>query len=263
MPLAAYRRALGLVGLSLNWGPWAEAGMAAETEKRRQVNWGELGIEPIHPEHGVALLGRLLQEQTAQVGVVRVNWRRFRTAFFGDAAPPFFAEWQGGAEPMAALEMPAQQPSPPSQLMKQLMAERPAERRTRLNAYIRARVAQVLRSSPEAISSRQGLFQAGLDSLMAIELKTMFASELALALPQTFLFDYPTVEAMVDFLLDKLACEETPGLEPRSAVEDTPPVPHAVDLETLLAAASQMTEHDIARELAGNNVRPRRGDATR
>lgn len=259
--LAAYRRALGLVGLSINWGPWAGAGMAAEAEKRRQVNWTELGIDPLHPEHGLTLLGRLLRDQTAQVGVVRVNWRRFRTAFFGDAPPPFFAEWQGVAETQAPPAM--SEGLPRLHLIEQLMAGRPAERRTRLHAYLRARVAQVLRSSPEAIAPRQGLFNAGLDSLMAIELKTMFAAELALVLPQTFVFDYPTVEAMVEFLLDKLGAETTPDAPPSSASEAPPPGSQAVDLETLLAAASQMTEHDIARGLAGSNVSSRRGDTTR
>jgi len=37
--LAHYRLSLGLPGLSINWGPWGDAGMAASLSSRYQLAW--------------------------------------------------------------------------------------------------------------------------------------------------------------------------------------------------------------------------------
>jgi NAD(P)-dependent dehydrogenase (short-subunit alcohol dehydrogenase family) len=54
------RRAAGRPGLSLNWGAWAEVGMAAGVDERTKAQWQASGIELISPAEGVALLGQLL-----------------------------------------------------------------------------------------------------------------------------------------------------------------------------------------------------------
>ncbi|MCC5670510.1 acyl carrier protein [Nostoc sp. CHAB 5784] len=40
-----------------------------------------------------------------------------------------------------------------------------------------------------------------MDSLMAVELKNRLESTLSCSLPATLVFDYPTIEALVDYLL--------------------------------------------------------------
>src|SRR5262249_11312778 len=186
--LAHYRRALGLVGLSINWGPWADTGMAAVVAQRQQVDWARLGIDPIAPARGLDLLGKLLWHDAAQVGVVRINWPRFSQAFFRGATPAFFQAFNSLSYQDAPSEVPGAQTKGPSQLLAQLKAARPAARRALLTTYVCTQIAHVLRSTPAAVQPRQGLFDAGLDSLMAIELKDTLAGELGLALPQTFLF---------------------------------------------------------------------------
>jgi len=267
--LAHYRRSLGLVGLSINWGPWAEAGMAAEVEKHRHVDWAKLGIDPMAPERGLEILGRLMRDNSAQVGVVRINWPRFRQEFFRGSPPPFFQALQCTSDQSSPSDAPDAETRAQSQLVEQLKTGRPAERRSLLTTYVCAQIAHVLRSSPEAIQPLQGLFDAGLDSLMAIELKERLALGLGSALPQTLLFDYPTIEAMVDFLLEKLECEDTPnseqdlGLSAEAAHRDrdvTSVVQEELGLNALLAQAGQMTESDIARQFAGRNIRPEAGE---
>ena len=80
------------------------------------------------------------------------------------------------------------------------------DRRDMLTAHVSTQVAKVMNSSntekpePEQIESRQRLFDMGIDSLMAVELKNLLEFSLGHTLGATLLFDYPTVEAIVDYL---------------------------------------------------------------
>lgn len=56
-----------------------------------------------------------------------------------------------------------------------------------------------------AIGPDQPLMEAGIDSLGATELQQNLADALSLELPSTLVFDYPTVNAMTEFLAGKLS----------------------------------------------------------
>ncbi len=67
---AAYRRTQGLPALSINWGPWAEVGRAAELERSLQAQ----GSGMILPAQGRQIFVYLLQhaeELPSQVGAFR------------------------------------------------------------------------------------------------------------------------------------------------------------------------------------------------
>src|SRR5262245_42020051 len=72
-------------------------------------------------------------------------------------------------------------------------------------AYLRAQVTKVLgMGSPEQIEPRQRLFDLGIDSLMALQLKNRLEPSLGCSLSQTLLFDYPTIEALTDYLVQEV-----------------------------------------------------------
>ena len=56
----------------------------------------------------------------------------------------------------------------------------------------------------DQIAMDQPLMEAGIDSLGATELQQKLADNLCIELPSTLVFDYPTIDAMVEFLWDKL-----------------------------------------------------------
>ena len=73
--------------------------------------------------------------------------------------------------------------------------------------FVRGQVSTVLRldaSTPPG--AHQRLQDLGFDLLMAVQLRNRISSELGLerALPATLLFDYPTIEAIKNYLLDIL-----------------------------------------------------------
>ena len=100
-----------------------------------------------------------------------------------------------------------------------------------LLAHVRSRVAGVLGlASPERIALRQRLFDAGMDSLMAVELRNRLEASLGRSLRSTLVFDFPTIEALTEYLagevLPALATEEAgtggeQGSGPASAFANT------------------------------------------
>ena len=98
-----------------------------------------------------------------------------------------------------------------------------ADRRARVEAFVRTEVARVLGlSAPGAIDETQGLFDMGLDSLMAIDLKTRLEIGVGQSLPSTLTFNYPTVTALTGFLSrDVLRIVDEPAPAP-APVEEAP-----------------------------------------
>jgi acyl carrier protein len=71
-----------------------------------------------------------------------------------------------------------------------------------LQALVEEQVQTVLGS---AVGGDDPLMAAGLDSLGATELQQSLADTLGMELPATLVFDYPTVNAMAEFLTSKLS----------------------------------------------------------
>ena len=66
--LVRYRRARGLPGLSINWGAWAEIGMASRLGNTYQNQMTASGINFIRPKHGIKALDRMIPTSKAQIG---------------------------------------------------------------------------------------------------------------------------------------------------------------------------------------------------
>jgi myxalamid-type polyketide synthase MxaB len=220
--LAHQRHAMGLPALSINWGAWGEAGMASDAGNRR---WAEMGLQSIAPEQGVQILGELLREsQSAQIAVLPVTqWAKFLKA--SPISSPFmeaFAHEEGAisqesGEHTANLWATARVAPTLLAELEQTAAEK---RRNVLMSHLQRTVRQVLDARTQ-IKPRQRLFDLGLDSLMAIELKNRLELSLAQTLRPTLLFDYPTLEALEAYLaLEVLALESAAQEEIESTEEE-------------------------------------------
>ena len=74
--LAHYRKAKGLPALSIDWGAWAEAGMAARLAKKDAERWTDRGLRPIQLDEGMAKLGEMLVSSRAQIVAAPIDWSR-------------------------------------------------------------------------------------------------------------------------------------------------------------------------------------------
>lgn len=198
--LAHHRRVLGLPALSINWGPWAGSGMAASLGSRDQRRWSEWGIGHIAPEQGLRVLGHLLPQDFAQIGVISVNWSKFIREFSANGTPPpllsDLAREIGTSK--EAERLPKEQP----ELLQKLMDLLPQDRLDILSSYIQWEVGKILGLDPSCrLDPNRGFFQMGMDSLMAVMLKNRLQTDLAHPFSSAgFIFNYPTVSSLAGYL---------------------------------------------------------------
>jgi NAD(P)-dependent dehydrogenase (short-subunit alcohol dehydrogenase family)/acyl carrier protein len=192
--LAHARRARQLPATSINWGPWAGTGMAARLDERDQQRMIESGWHMLTAEEGLDQMVRAMAGESAQVGVLPVDWRRFATST-GEVTPLLKEVAVEGAVPTADL-------------LETFLATPPEDRRELLLRFVREQIAAVLAwESAEALEPRARLFDLGMDSLTAVEMQSRLQRGLGFALPRTLAFDYPTIEALVDFVYERLCTQ--------------------------------------------------------
>jgi malonyl CoA-acyl carrier protein transacylase len=235
--LVHYRRNLGLPGLSINWGPWAEVGMAADLDSRSQQRIAESGFATMPSELGLQLLGDLLRQDATQVGVMSVNWAKFLQQFPPGGAAPLISDLAPKTQPQTNSAQPAKQ----LELLRQLEETIASDRENVLIAYIQTEVAQVLRfEASYQPNPQQGFFDMGMDSLMSIELKNRLETSLGNSLPSTLTFEYPTIESLADYLHNKVI-----ALNVAEPIEVESPIETEVQTD-LLIDIQQYSEDELA-----------------
>ncbi len=192
--LAQHRRALGLPALSVNWGPWAGAGMAATAQARVQEGWRRMGLNLLPAAQAFETLDRLAHNAPASAMVVEIAWPQYLEKRYRGQAPALFQHLR--PKNTAAKR--------PTQSKRAQLAAADTEQRAGLVAdHVRACIAAIMSlDAAEDLEPRQPLFDFGLDSLMAVEVRNQLEADFEIELGATLLFDYPTVEALVRHLVD-------------------------------------------------------------
>ena len=84
----------------------------------------------------------------------------------------------------------------------------PAERSDLLVQFVREEVARVCGlDAGSAPAPSLSLMDAGMDSLMAVELRNSLAAALGKDLPATAVFEYPTIETLAQYLAGRFSPE--------------------------------------------------------
>lgn len=200
--LAHQRRALGLHGLSINWGPWAEVGMAAS----RADDFARQGVGSIQPEAGLRVFERLLLEDATQVGVLPVRWPQFISTFSSSQERELFlSDFLDETEPQqghAVVEHDGEDTSP---LVEQLTEALPSERFAILSARLQSDTCRVLGLPPATqLDVTQGFFDLGMDSLMIAELMNNLQKAIARQFPLAMMFEHSNIEALTRYLSDQV-----------------------------------------------------------
>jgi len=236
--LAWYRQARGLPTVSINWGPWAEIGAAAE----RAVD--STGLKPIAPADGLAALAFALRSAraggvfaSAQLGVLRTDWSHLIEPADAGRLAPLFTELLAGARRSAPVAAgPAAAPRVELRLRERLLAAMPNRRKTLLRDFVRQQTVKVLGlAQADELDIHEPLRQLGLDSLMAVELRNLLGKAVERSLPATLTFDHPTVNALVEHLAAVAFADEL-------AEHDAAPTPAATDPTAPDTAADSFDE---------------------
>ncbi|HTU03336.1 MAG TPA: type I polyketide synthase, partial [Candidatus Sulfotelmatobacter sp.] len=194
--LAHARRAAGLPATSVNWGWWAGGGM--ETAEIAAF-FRQIGLLPMSAPQALAALARLVRGQVVQQAVAAIDWPLFKPIYEAKRRRPLFDEIQL-APPS---QTPASEAAPSvASFVDRLTALPPPERRKRVRRRVAEEVARVLGfDSPDEVDPQQGFFKLGMDSILTVRLRNRVQSAFGRPLPSTIAFEYPTVQALSEYLL--------------------------------------------------------------
>jgi acyl transferase domain-containing protein/NADPH:quinone reductase-like Zn-dependent oxidoreductase/acyl carrier protein len=223
---AHYRHQQGLPALSMNWGVWSEIGSATHVTSQMQ----QRGVHPISPDQGIAVFATLLSTRSPQVGVIPIDWAKFPSARLQH---PFFTAFQHQANrPDPTRDRPG--PNVWSQL-----SQVPGRNRTaQLITYLQTEVGKVLGlSAAQLPRPRDGFFDMGMDSLMMIELRNRLETALGQSIPNTVLFEHPTIADLATYLATTAFGDAAPEIpETIAASPPDPPTPVSdADLDSAIA----------------------------
>ncbi|MFJ8579618.1 SDR family NAD(P)-dependent oxidoreductase [Micromonospora sp. NPDC093277] len=196
--LAQLRRAQGRAALSVNWGPWSEAGLAARPDRGGQL--AGQGIVSIDPNDGIEALDRLLRTPAAQATVLPLDRDRLRAVATGGLVPALLADLVAADGTPAAAERQRS-----GEVRQRLLTVEPGRRRRNLlTQHVAGEVARVLKLDVARVDVTAPLASMGFDSLMSLELRKRLEASLDVELSATIAWRFPTIDALVPFLAERM-----------------------------------------------------------
>ncbi|MFJ9953535.1 SDR family NAD(P)-dependent oxidoreductase [Kitasatospora sp. NPDC091207] len=208
--LAQHRRARGLPGLSLAWGPWAGQDAATDGDDRADEAGGagegarHGGLLALTEEQGLALLDAALTRPEAALAPLRVDTAAVRRGDPGVA--PLLGGLVAGARRGPAADAAEATPV----LLERLLGLPDDEQEKALVDLVRSCAASILgHADPEEIDPGTAFKDLGFDSLTALAVRNRLRTATGLPLPATLIFSHPNAAALGRYLRTRLHREHT------------------------------------------------------
>jgi acyl transferase domain-containing protein/surfactin synthase thioesterase subunit/acyl carrier protein len=195
--LTEHRRAAGLPAVTLNWGPWAETGLATASGRRGEAIWNSRGTRYIPPDRGIEVLEHILRQEVGHAVVTITDWRQFLQQF--PRQVPFYEELAKGVGGWRTGRR-----RDPQTTRALIDAAEGGERRKVIVEFVRQEVAELL-GLGVSVDPGRPLGELGLDSLMSVSLVNKLEPALGVLVPMAILLKGPSVEELVHSIF--------PGLE--------------------------------------------------
>ncbi|WP_060937646.1 type I polyketide synthase [Mycolicibacterium chlorophenolicum] len=192
------RRAAGLPATAINWGLWKSLADVQEGFEKQAT--AESGLEPMDDDTAIEALRLFVGPVApARATVVAADWPRLAAAYHTRAQlhilDDLLAE-DAGTQAALTGDTP---------FRGELRAADPERRRDLLADHVGAQVAAAMGlASAHTLDPTVGFFQFGMDSLMSVTLQRSLSESLGEVLPASVVFDYPTIEALTDYLASVL-----------------------------------------------------------
>jgi myxalamid-type polyketide synthase MxaC len=208
--LAHHRRATEKAALSINWGTWAEAGMATrfqatEESKRHGRTGATKGVGVLPTRRALEALERLLEDGAVQAGVLPIDWAAWQRSYGSLSVAPYLSLLIFGSD----FGTPSKIAN--GECREHILAARPGTRAEMLRAYLAKQMARILKVSLASVESETPIPNMGFDSLMSIELKNQIESDLGVSVAMARLVQGPTLMELADWVMPLLVAAQSAG----------------------------------------------------
>ncbi|MBV5243518.1 type I polyketide synthase [Mycolicibacterium sp. PAM1] len=203
--LVTWRAAAGLPATTVNWGQWADVGLASSL--RFSV------LDPITPDEGVEALGGVMAAGLTRVGIARLRLDRAAAAFPEIQQIGFFAD--------LVSELDTDDADDDWEGAEALKTMSAAEINRVVVARLRRRIAGVMGySNDSAVDTAKPLTEMGLDSLMAVRMRNTIRGDFGVEPPVALLLQGATLNDVALDLIRQLGLAEEDGSDRPNALRD-------------------------------------------
>ena len=202
--LAEWRRAAGLPATAINWGQWADVGLA------RSLSFSVL--DPMDPAEGLEALEAVLAGHPTKVGVARLRLDRAVDAFPEIRELGYFSNLAG--------EVDVEDADDDWEGPEALRGLDAAEVERIVTARLSRRISAVMGFSADgAIDADQPLTELGMDSLMAVRMRNTVRADFGVEPPVALILQGASLADLAVDLIRQLGLAEATAERP-SAVRD-------------------------------------------
>jgi NAD(P)-dependent dehydrogenase (short-subunit alcohol dehydrogenase family) len=232
--LAEQRRAEGLGGTSVAWGPWGSGGMAVDGADADVVGarLHRGGMTVLDPDLAIEALGLAFGADESGLVIADVDWPQLVRSLGSTRHHPLFDGLPGVRDRETAV-------AEISPLIRRLTDMSTVERTRALRELVTEQAAQVLgHESAAQVQPGKPFHEQGFTSLGVVELRNRLTAVTGLHVAATALYDHPTPTALASYLDTELAPPPT-GQRPDAADRPDTSDLDVSDLETMLGLAEQ------------------------
>jgi phthiocerol/phenolphthiocerol synthesis type-I polyketide synthase D len=203
--LVEWRKAAGLTATAINWGQWADVGLA------RSLTFSVL--DPMSPAEGIEALESVIAGGSTRVGVARLRLDRAAAAFPEIHQIGFFTSLVAELESLDADDDWAGTDA--------LREMDPGEANRVVLARLRKRISAIMGFSDQsAIDIDQPLTELGLDSLMAVRMRNTVRGDFGVEPPVALLLQGASLADLAVDLIRQLGLAEQDPADRPNAVRD-------------------------------------------
>ncbi|MFF2805538.1 beta-ketoacyl synthase N-terminal-like domain-containing protein, partial [Streptomyces sp. NPDC058051] len=208
--LAEQRRGSGLPGMSVAWGLWAQdSGMTGHLGRVDRARLARAGIQPMPTDAALELFDAALTINHPRPVAAAIDFAALRAQAADGLMPAVFEDLV--RLPVRRQNAAAGAEGTGSGLAQRLSGLDEAGRLELVRNLVRGQLATVLaHKKPDSVDLARPFKELGFDSLMAIEFRNRLVAAAGDRLPDTLVFDYPTPEAVANFLRRQLGGEREP-----------------------------------------------------
>ena len=221
--LIGQRRAAGLVGTYMSWGPLDDVGFLARNAETREALQARIGGLSITSTEALAALERALLDETVGEAVVRLDWQALALGMPAARARRYTELHARGSHE------PARQGG--AQMRDQILSLPSTEARRLVEETLQAQIARILHMSPEKIETGRSILDMGMDSLMGMELGMAVEESFQVKLSIMTIAEGATVHSLAQRIVESIQTQDdTPEPNAAAAQVATFAAQHALDV---------------------------------